>query len=145
MAEHDALLISFNGKFLYGLWRPVTAIRNADVDGNAATNADPNWLPLIATPPYPSYPGNMACVAAASSRVLERMFGRDDIPFTVTWTGTTGNADITRSFNGFRQLADEEERSRVYAGIHFAFDNLASFGVCVPLADYITDNALRPR
>jgi hypothetical protein len=55
---HDALYTSFYGKFLYGLWRPVTAIRDAERDGNAATVADPNWLALIPTPPYPTYPGN---------------------------------------------------------------------------------------
>jgi hypothetical protein len=145
MAEHDALLSSFNGKFLYGLWRPVTAIRSAELDGNPATAADANWLPLITTPPYPSYPGNQACFAAASSRVLARIFGRDDLPLTVTWTGTAGNASITRSFSGLRQLADEQARSRIYAGIHFSFDTLASFGVCVPLADYVVENQLRPR
>jgi hypothetical protein len=142
---HDGLLNSFNGKFLYGLWRPVTAIRNADQDGNPATAADPNWLPLLTTPPYPSYPGNMTCVAGVSSRTLEHVFGRNDVPFTVTWTGTAGNPDITRSYNGFRQLADEEESSRVYGGIHFKFDQLASFGVCIPLADYAVANYLRRR
>jgi hypothetical protein len=92
-AEHDALLTSFNGKFLYGLWRPVTAIREAARDGNPATEPDPNWLPLLpATPPYPSCRGH--------------------IPLTVTWTGTGGAADITRSYNGLRHLADEATRSR---------------------------------
>ena len=145
VAMHDALLSSFNGKFVYGLWRPVTAIREAARDNNAATEADPNWLPLLATPPYPSYPGNMACVGAGSSRTLARVFGRDDIPLTVTWTGIGGAADITRSYNGLRQLADEEERSRVLGGIHFTFDNRASFGVCVLLADYVVTNYLRRR
>ena len=58
MAVHDAILVSVSGKFLYGLWRPVTAIREAARDGNPATEADPTWLPLLATPSYPSYPGN---------------------------------------------------------------------------------------
>jgi hypothetical protein len=145
MALHDALLVSFNGKFVYGLWRPVTAIRNADADGNPATAADPNWLPLLATPPYPSYPGNMSCIAAVSARTLERVFGRDDVPFAVTWTGAGGAADITRSFNGFRHLADEQEASRIYGGIHFRFDHYASFGVCTELADYGVTNYLRAR
>jgi len=50
-------------------------------------------------------------------------------------TGTAGNANITRPFNGFRELANERARSRVYGGIHFEFDQLASFGQCIPLAD----------
>jgi len=62
------------------------------------------------------------------------MFGRDNLPFSVTWTGTGGNADLARPFNGFRELANEQARSRIYGGIHFEFDQLASFGVCIPLA-----------
>lgn len=145
MSVHDALLVSFTGKFLYGLWRPVTAIRNAGEDGNPATEPDSAWLPLLGTPPYPSYPGNMACVAASASRTLERVFGRNDIPVSVTWTGTGGAADITRPFNGFRELADQEAKSRIYGGIHYEFDHQASFGVCIPLADYAVDNYLRAR
>jgi hypothetical protein len=142
---HDGLLASFNGKFLYGLWRPVTAIRQADRDGNPNTVADPTWLSLIANPPYPTYPGNMTCMGAVASRTLQRAFGRDDVAFNVTWTATAGGTDITRPFNGFRELANEQARSRVYGGIHFEFDQLASFGVCSPLADYAFDNYMRPR
>jgi hypothetical protein len=144
IAVHDAVLVSSTGKMLYGLWRPVAAIRQADRDGNPATEPDPGWTALIATPPYPTYPGNMACIGASATRVLERFFGRDDIGFTVTWVAAEG-PNITRQYNGFRQLADEEANSRVYGGIHFTFDTLAGFGVCVPLADYAFDNYLRQR
>ena len=144
LAIHDSLLTSFTGKFLYGLWRPVTAIRAADLDGNSATERDAAWLPLLATPPYPSYPGNMACVGATAARVLTRFFGRDDIAFTATWTLTNGTAN-TRRYNGFREMADEEARSRIYGGIHFTFDNLASVGACTALADYVFENAVRVR
>jgi hypothetical protein len=142
---HDGLLASFNGKFLYALWRPVTAIREAERDGNPETTADPTWLSLIPNPPYPTYPGNMTCMGAVGSRTLERIFGRDDVAFSVTWTGAAGNADIVRPFNGFRELANEQARSRVYGGIHFEFDQLASFGQCIPLADYAFENYMRRR
>lgn len=144
MAMHDAVLVSSTGKYLYGLWRPVAAIRQADRDGNPATEPDPEWTALITNPPYPTYPGNMACIGASATRVLERFFGRDDLGFSVTWAATAG-PDITRHYNGFRQLADEQANSRVYGGIHFTFDTTAGFGVCVPLADYAFVNYLRPR
>jgi len=140
---HDALFVSFSGKYLYGLWRPVTAIREAQRDGNAATEADPTWTALLVTPPYPTYPGNYACLSSAMTRVLTRFFGRDDIPFSISWAERSGPG-WTRSYNGFRQLADEAARSRVYGGIHFSFDTTASFGVCVPLGDYVFVNVLRP-
>jgi hypothetical protein len=145
MSIHDGLLTSFSGKFLYGFWRPVTAIRAADRDGNAATEADANWVSLTTTPPYPSHPGNMSCIGAAAARTLERVFGRDDIAFSVTWTGTGGAADITRSFNGFRELAQEQAKSRIYGGIHFEFEHTAGIAACTPLADYAADNYLRAR
>jgi hypothetical protein len=144
MTFHDTLFASFSGKFLYGIWRPTTAIREADRDGNAATESDPNWTSLIPTPPYPTYPGNYACLSIGITRILEREFGRDDIPFTVTWT-EAGGPGWVRSYNGLRQIADEAARSRVYGGIHFNFATTPSVGVCRPLADYVFDNTLRRR
>ena len=145
MTNHDALQASFTGKFLYGLWRPVTAVREADSDGNPATAGDPTWLPLLTTPPYPSAPGNMACVAAASSRTMARLVGQDNVPFSVTWTGAGTSPSVTRAYNGFRQLADEEAHSRIWGGIHFLFETLSSLGSCTQLADYAVDNVLRKR
>jgi hypothetical protein len=144
MTHHDAVMTSFTGKFLYGFWRPVTAIREAHTDGNDATERDAAWTPLIPTPPYPGHPGNMACLGAAQARVLERVLGRDDVPFEVTWTGTTAPT-VTRAYNGFRQLADEGGISRVWGGIHFTFETQASFGACTRLGDYAADNVLRRR
>jgi hypothetical protein len=144
MAFHDALFVSMSGKFLYGFWRPTTAIREAALDGNPGTEPDPNWVSLLPTPPYPTYPGNYACIGGAATRIFERVFGRDNIPFTMTWATPEGGT-IARPYNGFRQLADEAARSRVYGGIHFEFDTTSSQGVCIPLGDYIYENVLRPR
>jgi hypothetical protein len=139
---HDALFVSFSGKYLYGFWRPVTAVREAARDGNPATEPDPEFTSLIPTPPYPTYPGNYACLAGALTRVFTRYFGRDDVPLSITWAEPAGPG-ITRSYNGFRQLADEAARSRVYGGIHFNFDTTSSFGVCIPLGDYVFENTFR--
>lgn len=144
MTQHDALLTSFTGKFLYGFWRPITAIRLAERDNNPATEADPTWTPLLNTPPYPGYPGNRACLSASQATLLERLFGRDDIPIQVTWQVPNGAA-VTRAYNGFRHLADEEAKSRIWGGIHFEFESAASKGVCTELADYAADNTLRRR
>jgi len=142
LAHHDGLLTSFSGKFLYGLWRPTTAIREAARDGNAATDPDPTFVSLIPTPPYPSYPGNMACVGASSNAVYNSVFGSNTGPFTVTWTGINQD-NVTRTYNSFRQLADEEAVSRIYGGIHYTFDSTASIGACNALGTYIAENAMR--
>ena len=144
MTQHDALLTSFTGKFLYGFWRPVTAIREAARDGNSATDADAGWTSLLNTPPYPGHPGNRACLSASQARLLDRLAGRDEIAVQVTWQIPNG-APVTRTYAGFRALANEEAKSRIWGGIHFEFESLASQGVCTQLADYAADNVLRRR
>jgi hypothetical protein len=143
MTQHDALLTAFTGKFLYGFWRPVTAIRQADLDGNPATTADPTWTSLLPTPPYPGHPGNRACLSASQAQLLERLFDTAELPVQVTWNVPNAMA-VTRAYASVRQLADEEARSRIWGGIHFEFESLASKGACGALADYVADNVLRP-
>lgn len=141
---HDGLQTSHTSKYVYGLWRPITAIRRADEDLNPATIADAAWTPLLNTPPYPSHSSNQTCVGVSSSRALARAFGRDDVPFSVTWIGTGGNANVTRAYTSFSELAQQQARSRVYGGIHFDFELDASTDSCTQVADWVADHyALR--
>ena len=142
---HDGLQTSFTSKFVYRLWRPVTAIRRANEDGNDATVADPNWTPLLATPPYPTYAGNAACLSAAAARALQLAIGRDDVAFSVTWTRTMGLPSVTREYAGFRQLADQQAWSRVLGGIHFPFDSEASQAACPRVAEYAHVTFMQPK
>ncbi len=142
IALHDALQTTFASKFHYGMWRPVTAIRRADEDGNANTTPDPAWVSLVPTPPYPSYVGNMAAIGTSQATILTLFFGRDDIRFQHTWAGAGG---ATRSYAGFGAMADEQARARVYGGIHFNFDNVAGQSVGRNVANYIFANVMRPR
>ena len=88
----------------------------------------------------------MACIGGSLSRVLERLFGRDDIAFSVTWTGAgtnaVGDAVVQRLQ---RSSADEQAYSRIWGGIHFEFETLSSLGQCTQLGDYAVDNVLRGR
>ena len=139
---HDALQTTFASKFEHGLWRPVTAIRRADEDGNAATSPDPAWSSLIQSPPYPSYAGNMAAIGTSQATILALFFERDDISFDHTWAGAGG---ATRSYAGFRAMANEQARARVYGGIHFTFDNVAGQSVGTNVANYVHSKIMRPR
>ncbi len=141
IAFHDALQTTMASKFVYGLWRPVTAIRRADEDNNPDTSPDPNWLPLLGTPPYPTYAGNHAAIGTSQSTILGLFFGRDDIPFQHTWEGPGG---ATRSYAGFAAMANEEERSRVYGGIHFTFDQVAGQSAGRNVANYVFLNLMKP-
>jgi hypothetical protein len=144
IAVHDALITSFTAKFRYGLWRPVTAIRRADEDGNPDTEPDTSWSSLIPTPPYPAYTGNMAAVGMAHATVLALFFGRDDIPFQNTWEGTPTEGR-TRTYLSFGQMANEEANSRIYGGIHFRFDNDAGQSIGRNVANYVFLNYMTPR
>jgi hypothetical protein len=142
---HDGIQTSFTSKFVYNMWRPVTAIRLADQDMNDETAADPNWLPLLPTPPYPAYAGNMSCLSFASARALSLAFGRDDIQISVTWDRTMGLPSETLEFTGFSHLAEQMAISRIYGGIHFKFDTDASREVCGKVAEYVNSNFMRPK
>lgn len=142
IAFHDALQTTMASKFVHGLWRPVTAIRRADEDGNPDTEPDANWSPLIGSPPYPTYAGNHAAIGTSQSTILGLFFGRDDIPFEHTWEGAGG---ATRSYEGFTVMANEEERSRVYGGIHFTFDQVAGQSAGRNVANYVFLNFMKPR
>jgi hypothetical protein len=142
---HDGVQTSHTSKYTYGLWRPVTAIQRADEDLNDMTMAEPAWMPLVNTPPYPSHSSNLTCVGASAARTLARVLHTDAIPFSVSWTGTGGNANVTRSYAAFSDLALEGGIARVYAGIHFPFELAASHKSCRKVADYIVDHYARRR
>ena len=145
MAFHDALQTSFASKFHYGLWRPIEAIRRAGEDENPATEADPAWMSLHpGTPAYPTYAGNAATIGAASATALAEFFGGDAVPFTIDWS-PYGFAGVTRSYDGFWDAADEEARSRIYGGIHFAFDSAAGQEIGANVGNYIVETFLEPR
>lgn len=139
---HDALQTTFASKFEHGLWRPVHAIQYADQDGNPDTEADPSWQSLIVAPPYPTYAGNMAAIGTSQATVLALFFGRDDIAYEHTWDGAGG---ATRWYAGFNAMADEQERARVYGGIHFTFDQEAGQSVGRNVGNYVFQNLMTPR
>jgi hypothetical protein len=141
---HDALQTTLTSKFIYGLWRPVTAIRQADTDLNPATDADPMWSTLIPTPPYPSYAGNMATIGASAARVLALAIGTNDVEVSATWKQSTG-PDITHTFSTLWDVAQETADSRIYGGIHFRFDNVAGQIAGKAVAEYVFANFMTPR
>ncbi len=132
LAMADAGIAAWDAKYSTNLWRPIDAIREADTDGNAGTIADTNWLPLLKTPPFPSYVSGHSTFSAAAATVLTSLLG-DNIAFATTIDPQNAPSQrpladdkiITRQFTSFSQVADEAGMSRIYGGIHFAFDNAA--------------------
>jgi hypothetical protein len=142
---HDALQHTQTSKYVYQLWRPVTAIREAATDLNDATAPDPDWLPLITSPPYPAYAGNIATIGASAARAMQLAFGTNDIPFTATWKQTGGLSDVVRQFAGFWQVADDMYMARIWSGIHYRFDQDAGQQVGRSAAEFVFANFMNPR
>ena len=137
IAAADAAIVSWDSKYEYGFWRPVTAIREGDADGNAATLADLGWTPLLVTPPFPENTSGHSTFSGAASTVLAEFFGTDDVSFI---TGSDGLPGVYRSFDGFSDAADEAGRSRIYGGIHFEFSNEQGLAAGRDLGHYVSTN-----
>jgi hypothetical protein len=116
-AMADAYISGFKIRYVYDLWRPVTAIREGDNDGNDATVGDPTWDSHQNTPAVSDYPSTQSTFSSAAAVVLAQVLGGDKQQFTVT-SGKPFEG-IKRSFSSFSQAARESADSRVYAGIHF--------------------------
>jgi hypothetical protein len=114
MGAADALIAVWCDKAEWLFWRPITAIQEAETDGNPATAEDDSWLPLIDTPPYPEHSSGHAGLSGAMVRTLQHFFGTDEIGWT-----DTNNSGFTRSFASFSQAIDEVVDARVWSGIHF--------------------------
>jgi hypothetical protein len=136
VAEADAAICCWDTKYAYSEWRPITAIQNADKDGNANTTADTSWTSLLTTPNFPTYTSGHSTFSGAAATVLTNFYG-NNYAFSTTSPGLAG---VTRSFTSFTQAADEAGMSRIYGGIHFMSDNTAGLAAGKTLATYITKN-----
>ena len=116
LASADGYIADFQNKYAYRFWRPITAIRAADSDGNPDTIADPAWESLHPTPAAPDYTSGHSVQGGAMSQVLARFFGTDEVSFSTTSTTLPG---AIRSFSSFLQAAEENGNSRIYVGFHF--------------------------
>ena len=116
LANSDANISTWDAKYTYGFWRPISAIREGALDGNEDTIPDSLWQPLLNTPNHPEYAAGHAGSGGAAVRVLQLVFGTDVIP-----TISTGGSGITRSFPNFSSIAEDVVTARIAAGAHFRF------------------------
>ncbi|KAI9030277.1 phosphatidic acid phosphatase type 2/haloperoxidase [Hyaloraphidium curvatum] len=141
-AQADGAISCWWTKYLHNGWRPITAIRLADNSTNRRLPApDPNWLPLIPTPPFPGYTSGHSTFSGASAAVLAQVFGKDEFTFTAS-TEFPGVPD--RTFPSFTSAAAEAGLSRIYGGIHFPADNLPAQRIGARIGRYSARNLARP-
>ncbi len=131
VAMGDAGIVTWDAKYTYNLWRPITAIRDANQDGNPATVADPTWTPLGSpgdgvranfTPNFPAYVSGHAAFGAALFTTLADFYGTDRMTFTI---GSDEEPGTYETFNSFSAAAKQNGMSRIYLGIHYIFDKTA--------------------
>lgn len=115
VAQSDALNACFEAKYHYQFWRPFSAIRLADTDGNPATSADPTWTPTVPTPNHPEYPAAHGCGSGAAAESLRQFYGTKKINFQIdsTVTGTVRHYDSTDA------MVDDAQMARIFGGMHF--------------------------
>jgi hypothetical protein len=142
MGVANTFINDWDAKFTYHFWRPVTAIRNGDMDSNDATERDPSWTSFNATPMHPEYPPQAAIGAGVVVSVLESVFGpQAAIPFIAT---DVMDPKLTRQFNSIAQMADEHKNVRIWGGIHFRNSLDVGEDMGRKIAVYLIDHSLTP-
>ena len=134
----DAAISCWDAKYEYNLWRPVTAIRQADTDNNPNTTADPQWLPLVTTPPFPEYMSGHSTFSGAADAVMSSVFGSD---FGFADRGDR-SVNSLRTYQNFSQAADESGMSRIFGGIHFMSANVDGLNAGRNVGNYVVENFL---
>ena len=131
VAMCDAAMVCWECKYRFDFWRPVTAIRRSD----------PNWTPLLPTPPFPAYTSGHSSFSGSAAAALAAYFKTDDVEFSATADDLPG---VTRSFKSFAKAADEAGMSRIYGGIHWDFDNVDGLKCGRAVGEHVAKNFFGP-
>ena len=140
VAGGDAMIGCFDAKYHYLSWRPLHAIQRADTDGNRRTLPDPTWQPLLPTPNHPEYPSAHACHTTAIAEALESFFGPGRLRFSLD-SLVTGE---TRYYKRFREVVEEVNNARVWAGFHFRYSQEDGSRMGRKVARFVVRNFFQP-
>jgi PAP2 superfamily len=142
VARADAQIAVFDAKYHYGFWRPVTAIRNGDIDDNPATERDAAWQPTDATPMHPEYPCAHCIVSASLAGVVQAVFGTPEMP-EVSITSPTAPGIVHR-WTDVRAFTDEVSQARIWAGFHYRFSTRVGQDMGYKIGEYVVKNLMQP-
>jgi len=142
VALTDAYVAVFDAKYHYELWRPITAIRNGDVEANSATPRDTTWQPIDNTPMHPEYPCAHCINAGAAAAVIEAVLGSKTIP-EVSMTSSTA-AGVTHRWTSLDVFCDEISNARIWAGFHYRFSTVVGTDMGRRVGEYVVQNVMQP-
>ena len=143
VAASDAVSAAWGAKIEFNFWRPITAIREGHLDGNAQTDGDPNWEPFLPTPNYPDHPSGANNLASALLRTMELFFRSDRLPFIVE-TKAAAAVQKLRPYQSFTDMRRDVVDVRIYQGIHFRTADQVAFLTGQQSADWAFSHILRP-
>lgn len=142
VAEADAVQAVYEAKWNYMFWRPMTAIRNGDIDGNPATARDATWEPIDITPLHPEYPCAHCIVSTAVATAIERMLGTKKIPEVALSNPTAPG--VTHRFTNLDDFTQEIAMARIYAGFHYRNSTIVGREMGRQIGEYVAANAMQP-
>jgi hypothetical protein len=140
---NDALIAVFDAKYHYNFWRPITAIRNGDIDDNPATDREATWRPIDNTPMHPEYPCAHCILSGAVAGVVKAELGTVDIP-EIAMTSPTAPG-VTHRWTNLTAFAEEVANARIWAGFHYRFSTRVGTGMGGQIGEYVAKNVMQPQ
>jgi len=141
VALNEALIAVFDAKYHYNFWRPITSIRNGDIDGNPATDRDATWQPIDNTPMHPEYPCAHCILSGSVSGVIKAVLGTEDIPeIAITSRAVPG---ITHRFTNLTAFTEEVANARIWAGFHYRFSTRVGTDMGQKIGEYVVKNVMQ--
>ena len=139
---NDALIAVFDAKYHYNFWRPITAIRNGDIDENPATDREATWQPIDNTPMHPEYPCAHCILSGSVAGVVKAVLGGEDIP-EVAMTSTTASG-VTHRWTNLTAFTEEVANARIWAGFHYRFSTRVGTNMGHQIGEYVVKNVMQP-
>jgi PAP2 superfamily len=138
----DAIIAVLDAKYHYNFWRPITAIRNGDIDNNAATEREATWQPIADTPMHPEYPCAHCAQSGSVAGVVKAVFGTLDIP-EIAMTSPTAPG-ITHRWTNMTAFTEEVAKARIWAGFHYRFSTRVGTEMGYQIGEYVVKSVMQP-
>ena len=142
IAINDALIAVLDAKYHYNFWRPITAIRNGDIDGNPATDREATWQPIADTPLHPEYPCAHCILSGSIAGVVTAVLGTGDIPEIATTSPTAPG--VTHRWTSMTAFTDEVASARIWAGFHYRFSTRVGTGMGLKIGESAVKSVMQP-